>query len=429
MDALPAFAQCEIRIANDSDALRKGRSLSIRLFSIEDRVNYQSEPIENLRIAMAEKLRDALRETDYFSSVAILPEDKEPQTELVLEGQFTNIDEGNRAARILNGQGHALMVVRGKLLTVSAQKVFEFTCGRATAGGPLGQGGWFAGGGKKLIHSHVENFVQNLKKLMPLAGEKMTAAIGPTRPPIVAKQQPAEYDWREKPPKLWSEQDCLKIIYRFSASSNDDSEGRVHALWLSAPSYQAHLRLFEIMRTNNGNAHLFETWLSSKPEGPIGIMPEGSPRLLFVGPRGELEKEDVYFIEASFNKKSHLYGLRENTAASTFLRHSDRPNERIQPLWDASPSRSSTKSSDFKPHLIRLVFPTKRADGTPVIESLSDKLEIHTKFDGRPVIIHFDLRQFGLSRLEDLKLKSETSMAESPAASSRPRAVAEKVKP
>jgi len=72
------------------------------------------------------------------------------------------------------------------------------------------------------------------------------------------------------------------------------------------------------------------------------------------------------------------------------------------------------------------VFPTKLTDGTPIVRSLNDKLELHTEIDGRPITIHIDLKQFGLSRLEELKLRPEAPAAEKSSAESRPRAVTEK---
>jgi len=130
-----ALAQCNVFMVERPDDVRSGRSLSIRLFAIKAPPNYKGEPVENLRIALAEKLRDTLQASKYFSSVIVLPEDKRPQTDLVLEGEFTNIDEGSRAGRMLIGSGAAQMGVQGRLMATNPSgRVFEFLCYRASAG-------------------------------------------------------------------------------------------------------------------------------------------------------------------------------------------------------------------------------------------------------------------------------------------------------
>jgi hypothetical protein len=53
-----------------------------------------------------------------------------------------------------------------------------------------------------------------------------------------------------------------------------------------------------------------------------------------------------------------------------------------------------------------LVFPTKRADGTPFLRSTSDVVELHTEVDGRPVQIDFNLKDFDLKNLDELKMAS-----------------------
>jgi len=55
-------------------------------------------------------------------------------------------------------------------------------------------------------------------------------------------------------------------------------------------------------------------------------------------------------------------------------------------------------------HPVLLVFPTKRPDGTPFFQSVDDVAELHTEVDGRQVQITFDLKDFDLKSLDDLKM-------------------------
>lgn len=47
-------------------------------------------------------------------------------------------------------------------------------------------------------------------------------------------------------------------------------------------------------------------------------------------------------------------------------------------------------------------FPLKHENGDPLISSLKEKVELHTIFEGRPVVVHFDLSKFGLRKLDEL---------------------------
>jgi hypothetical protein len=415
--ATDATAQCFVSVVERPDEVRRGRSLSIRLFEIKAPPNYTGEPVENLRIALAEKMWDSLLESKYFSSVVILPEDKQPETDLVLEGEFTNIEEGNRAARILTGGGMAETGISGKLMATNPSgKVFDFVCARATAGGVLGMGGYFAGSGKGLINSNIEKFAGSLKKVIQEVEKEMAEVKARKRSPIVADQHHPDQDWRNKPPDQWSQKDCLKVFSTFSVGSKFKKDGAASASWYSSPYYQSLARTRELRQAGKlqNPDYLFL---------PSGLL----PKIWLPGELSEdleylkgLEKEEMYLFEIWYTKlRRPVYYNRSNTAASTFLRRAGKSAERILPV--ALNSLPDSFRSAF-------AFPTRLSDGTPIIENLNDKLELHTEIDGRSIIIHFDLKKFGLSRLEDLKLKPTAQTTEPTASSSRPRAVSEKPK-
>lgn len=423
VSAPPALGQCSVFTVDRPDELRSGRSLSIRLFEIKAPPNYTGEPVESLRIALAEKMRDSLLESKYFSSVVILPEDKQPQTDFIIEGEFTNVDEGSRAARVLWGTGAAQTVIQGRLVATNPSgRVFEFFCARATAGGWLSRGGVTSRGGKTLVHSNVEKFTENLKKIIPEVEKEMAIVKSGRRPPLVADRQEPDYDWRGKTQDQWSKKDCLKALSTFTISSKW-KEGYVEAQWFSAPYYQSHLKISEMMRAGGITPTEFlrpkGLWLRWLNGGSLDKEPE-----IFK----ELEKEDAYIVDVTYGKNRPLYVERSKVLAATFLRRAGRPTERVAPLRIA-PASVRYFIFTLNTSLLRFIFPTKLPDGTPLITNLNDKLELITEFEGRPATIHIDLSRFGLGRVEDLRLKPEAQVAETPATSSRPRAVSDKAKP
>jgi len=408
LNVLPALAQCKSKTAavKQLDQLRQGRSLSIRLFSIAGSTIYKAEPLENLRIALAERLREELQASKYFSSVVILPEDKQPQSDLVLEGEFTEIDEGNRAGRILSGTGEARLGIRGKLVTTkTSETAFEFECFRATAGGPLGTGGWLAGSGKKLIHDLIEDLAESLKKVIPEFGKKMEKrAVAATNlanasfPPIIAEQQRV-HDLPKKPPEQWSWKDCSNIIFTFTVYSSRKPEGTVGAQWLAAPSYQAHRRVWDLLLAAKAK-------LKAEKDAIAGM--EFYESLMPMQERlKEMEKEDVYLLLLMFVQKDIVHWNHEKTEAVTFLKHTDRSNERIQPLRMVSSPSLEYSQYGWAVSSVIFVFPTKMANGKPIVENMNERLELYTEVENRPIVIRFDLGRFGLKRTEELKLKPE----------------------
>lgn len=422
LNARPALAggfsrhECTCSLMNvyQPDAYRKGRSLSIRLFSVTAIPNYKAEPTEDMRILLAEELRKKLLESKYFSSVTILPEDKEPQTDFVLEGDFSRIDEGSTLGRwFIGGKGNAAKLnTRGRLLAgKSLQPIADFECLALSGGSVFG-----LARAKSSIHAIAKKMADSMKKMFPSADKKVTQFVKGTKAkkskthPIVAENKNKNDDqyswikhliWRGKPPEKWERDDCTKTISNF-ISQGDRNERKVEALWFSAPSYQAHLRLL----TKQGEEGDIEKGKRLKG----GFLPAHSQLK-------EMEEEDAYVVAIGFAKKTQDKGpiLWNNEAmmAATSLQLAGRPEMRIQPLRaiDAS-SLSHIFDEKWAAHYVLLVVPTKLADGRPVIESLNDKLELHTEFERNPVVIQFDLARFGLSSVRELRMKPEGPEAE-----------------
>jgi hypothetical protein len=55
-------------------------------------------------------------------------------------------------------------------------------------------------------------------------------------------------------------------------------------------------------------------------------------------------------------------------------------------------------------HPVILVFPAKLPDGTPFVQNTTNSVELHTEVDGRPVQIDFNLKDFDLRNMDDLKM-------------------------
>lgn len=105
--------------------LKGGKTLSIRLFTVACIPKYDDEPVGNLRRYLVEKLAFSLRELNVFSDIRILAENEDARTDLVFEGEFTDIDEGEREGVVqgmLSGgkpqysENIALLAFKGRII-------------------------------------------------------------------------------------------------------------------------------------------------------------------------------------------------------------------------------------------------------------------------------------------------------------------------
>jgi hypothetical protein len=180
-----ARGQCGQWQLLSAGALKPGQSLAVRPFDISRPPHYKAEPAEEFKKVFAADLRAAVEKLHRFSSVIVVSDTETPTTDLVMEGSFTEIDQGNRALRILwaTEKSAARLGVSSVIKRVSTgENVAWFRCASKTWGGLLGAGGLFSRGGKTLIHSRSRAIARDITESILKSDKKPAAA---------------------KPPKVW----------------------------------------------------------------------------------------------------------------------------------------------------------------------------------------------------------------------------------
>ena len=165
-DATKRTEVCQINTA--SEKVSAGHSIAIRLFSIKSpdlfrrdtgQPFYTAEPLETLRLAFAEKLRTQLQQTKHFRAVVIHPGDESPQTDLVLEGEFTAIYQLGGKIQLM-AYPVTRMAIKGRLeWRKTSQHVVGFSCLAASEAGLVNRP-------KKQMHNNIEKITDGMKTLL-----------------------------------------------------------------------------------------------------------------------------------------------------------------------------------------------------------------------------------------------------------------------
>jgi hypothetical protein len=131
------------------------------------------------------------------------------------------------------------------------------------------------------------------------------------------------------------------------------------------------------------------------------------------GPSQRLVRE----VESEIGKDNHLLLLWyvregaprwniEETGNRTALVSQGRESAAVRPVRVAGgdpyiPLPAIKDGWSFNSAL--LVFPAARPDGSPVLQTGDDQIEVRTELDDRPVILRFDLTRSGLSSIDQLR--------------------------
>lgn len=400
-----AFGQCAVTAVKSADELKAGRSLAIRVLPIRTHQPRQPDDIayfykagspEEIRSLLAEKLRKELLDSKRFSSVTVLDKEKSAHTELMLEAEFTRVSQGTITFPIAGGVP-TLTRIEGKLKSVnSSQLIFEFVCDIARAGGLISRP-------RKWINSNISDIARSLNGLIPEI-EKKASAFGKSRPfSIAAETTQRSYADLLRAPTLWAKKWEFHVpLYpswqdaRSFASSRISETEIVMADWVTA---QNRRDLFDVYKMAMAINHNFES--PSILKGETAYLQKLSQ---------ELKATDTYLLWVWFVGKSPVFWDREKIIAATSLRNTARPDERIRPIRALElppyiPLRRRYKyaKDEWVIHPVVFVFPAKRADGSAVIETTSDRLEVHTEVEGQPVSIHFDLSAHQIKSVEAIR--------------------------
>lgn len=145
----------------DPALLRGAKSILVRDFTTRNaKVEFDGNA-DSLGRVMAGYICAALRARQNTLTV-VLDTTGPPDVDLVLEGSFTEILEGSAAGRILVGSGSATISVNGVMTSREGTPVFRFSKSKASAGGPIGMGGFLSGSGAAILDDNMQEIAEDL---------------------------------------------------------------------------------------------------------------------------------------------------------------------------------------------------------------------------------------------------------------------------
>jgi hypothetical protein len=152
---------------NDSQAFRSAKSIEILGFSTEGAsIKYEGNA-NYLGYALAILVKRYLQVKSEYLEVTIGKEESFT-CDLVVEGGFTKIDEGDVNGRVVIGFGNGSVIIEldGVIKKSDGMVVANFNASKKSAGGPFGTGGLLAGDGDAIIESLMEEIAKELTDLI-----------------------------------------------------------------------------------------------------------------------------------------------------------------------------------------------------------------------------------------------------------------------
>lgn len=149
----------------DKEGFSKSSAITVLDFSAKDSLVRYSGNADSLGHVMATLLRKELQ--GRTGNLAVYLGSGSPiTTDLVLEGKFTKIDEGDAAARIMVGAEGVTVAVEGKISKPTGEVVAEFSKSKTSSGGPLGMGGLLAGDSDVIVEDIMEDIAEDLAEFI-----------------------------------------------------------------------------------------------------------------------------------------------------------------------------------------------------------------------------------------------------------------------
>ncbi len=405
---------CGILNVYDADAFVAGRKIGVAVFEVGGGgVGSNAGPLEKPRQILLEQFQKDLKKEKYFSAVSMVTADSPSNADYVLEGNLLGLNGGSRAGRYFIGGFGSMgqMRVNGRILGAGAGDsrpvLSDWECNVFNPGGPFDFGGAndkLARQNARFVSAMVTRQIGSLLKGKEgkTKLDKMEAKVekDADRSPITGKSEAKNRSWREKPD--WQPKDFLNEIDSFIVRSHQARSRGVDVLWLTKACFDAHARFLPSMK---------QTAILKTHDLKRGMLTDLEPVKPFVDQDAVvlLATFDVHATAAPF-----LWDAKRIKSA-TYLTHGRSGDDKLLPsqfLDDKIASymvfdekRIAQAFSSFRAfHPVLLVFPTKRPDGTPFFQSVDDVAELHTEVDGRQVQITFDLKDFDLKSLDDLKM-------------------------
>ena len=169
--AIPNLCVCQEYQLLFPDGLQPGRSLSIRPFALNELApyRYNQESLQTLQNALADNLKNALQKLGRFSKVVVISENETPETALLLEGSFSQINQGNRLGRVFMASPATIRISSVLKQVEDDKTVLWVHCNDSRIGGLFGENS------PPGIIYHIPN--QSGKDLMHKSAEKISKEI------------------------------------------------------------------------------------------------------------------------------------------------------------------------------------------------------------------------------------------------------------
>ncbi len=427
--AMPARVlahECAIYNLYRPAELQRGRSLSIGVFTVEGS-NTTPDKMRALQRFGAERLRVEFNRLRYFSSVSLTQGSAGGGADLHLAPVIKNLDEGSGWRRTLGRTGAATVRVTGTLRAQSGEPVFDFECEGAEIGGlpggdPSTASGRrpydgrsaaldaFAGGlvtalrgsqTEALLRTSFDKFAVDLARhIRDLEIERQKQLVGTPTPRTVSAGTTVRGTkaWRQRVPSVWTPAEHSKEVNAFVVETQTQDWFRVHALWLGESAYASNTFL-EQVAFGQGKVELAE-----------GLLPDLAPARALMEKPGYLI--GVTFESGASDGRSgaHVGPFIWNGGAvlkDTYLVRKGEPARTFAALdlvrLPAYLQRRGSPAARWRNVPVIFAFPAVSADGTALVQSLTDEIELHTTIGDRQVVATFRLADFELTDLKELQ--------------------------
>lgn len=383
--------------------LLAGGSLSIELFNV-DVPNTNVNDVKAVRVEAADEFQKNIAKSKFFTSVVVAPGDSKRQnTDFYLQGSITRLK--GASSRWLRAVSYSTTLaayarVSGTLRSGSGDVVLDFECDGRELGGLAGLGGLvslFQSSDSRtrrnfgIFAEHLAKSFKRIDKEYQKRSKKGTKK----RKPSEGETHAQKTAWREQDSAHWTPKDHAKEVGMFLVKTDNKDWFRIHALWLASSAIRSL-------------KYLADSPTVSAKDLPDGLPPELGPVQRLMG------MQDVYLIAVTFENGAAIGGIcrgcmrrppffwNDNAVLkSTYISDPGDGGVKISPVkmvnLESYLKGRGYSENPWRNHPVIFAFPTRAADGKPLVRSLNDDVILHTELEGQAARVSFRLSDFGLS--------------------------------